>query len=330
MASLFGVIAPWNVDAFAPSPGGQQPRALERLQEFEDHPELLERQRAQQYGSDPPRYAEAGDTTAPATPTSARVPASKTRPNASFPWQQFRNQVARERSRIIHQEIHEHHRGRRQTLPFDPDLDLLANAENNIRGDWLRQGIWKLEWGPAWSKDSGRSLSNSWGTSFTDGDKPLPFDRWGHERSDPATPPLRDLASFTSPRTLFAARSRSRSPPRQKSRTTTGKATASLNASASQPIHQFRYQTIKEAQWLRDEPRYERSSPDEIEVQAYLDVKDAWKEWGIWMPNWGPIPGLAWAHEHYGKGSESPDGEADAAANGDEVDDEQQRGSVEM
>src|SRR5437773_8856950 len=63
----------------------------------------------------------------------------------SSPYFQFRQQWWRERDRILHQ-LGKERVGRRQTLPFDPELDLNTNAQNNVRNRWKEQGIWKDEW----------------------------------------------------------------------------------------------------------------------------------------------------------------------------------------
>jgi hypothetical protein len=79
-------------------------------------------------------------------------------------------------------------------------------------------------------------------------------------------------------------------------------------SAASRPSEQFRYQIIKEMQWLTDEPQYQQWSTHEIEGQAYLSVKHTWKGWKIWDEGWGPIPGSTWPHENQGKGPEATHG----------------------
>ncbi|KAI9886417.1 MAG: hypothetical protein M1823_001806 [Watsoniomyces obsoletus] len=319
------------------------PRALERLQAFEDDPELLEQHRARRYSSDPPPYSQLASTTVPATPAPESRPVYETVEEESFPWQQFRNQVRQECDRLIHQSL-PRLRWRRETLPFDRDLEYMTNAQNNIRSDWVKQGIWKVEWGFAWPKNAGNNNDNRRPPPRQQPPHPPPGSRWGHEEPDtpiplweptaappPPSPPLRNL--FGSP--PQTRRKRRPSPRRSVATTdagptavgttdvgttdagTTGGETMKFDKEASRPIRQFRYQWIKEVQWLTDEPRYQRSSTEDIEEQAYRNVRNTWKGWGIWMKEWGPDPDMEWAHEQARKRQELE--AANGSGGGDEV-----------
>ncbi|KAI9884796.1 MAG: hypothetical protein M1823_003407 [Watsoniomyces obsoletus] len=240
------------------------PRALQRIQAFEDGSQLLERQhRAQRYrpSSNPPPYSQVVSSTDRPAPH-ARL-SRPTIVSQSEPWCQFQHQAIEEYHRLIHQSLPRTQQ-RRQTLPFDRGLDFAKNAENNIRSDWIKQGIWKEEWGPAWPKDTVLSPPAA---SHLSTPRPWPLGRWGHEM-----PPLRTRSN------IF------------------GGATMKVNVEASRPCRQFGYQMIKEAKWLMDEEQCKGLSADEIEAKAYLNVRNTWKMWGIWMEEWGLVPCMEWPY----------------------------------
>lgn len=81
----------------------------------------------------------------------------------------------RERDRIYHQ-FRNKGSGRRQTLPFEhssPDL----SSENNIRAQWVEQGIWMDAWGQAWPPGEPKTR----GGRPTGG--PSPGMTWAHEEA---------------------------------------------------------------------------------------------------------------------------------------------------
>jgi hypothetical protein len=59
----------------------------------------------------------------------------------------------------------------RQTLPYDPNASLRANAEFNVQQRWWRLGMWRTDWGS-------RPLSPS-RAGIT-----VPLDMWAHELSN--------------------------------------------------------------------------------------------------------------------------------------------------
>ncbi|KAL8722086.1 MAG: hypothetical protein Q9225_001373 [Loekoesia sp. 1 TL-2023] len=281
--------------------------AFERLQSLEGDPELLARERSQRYSGDPPSYSNAASTTEPSTPIRLErhiFPALV--PHESLPSQQFQNQAIREKDQILRQ-IGIEYRPRNQTLHFDEELDFRANAENNVRNDWVKQRIWKAEWGPAWLKGADPG-DNRWFYSSQRTPGPSPFGLWSHEIEQELLPPSPEPTP-ESPQNLFAPQKPRVAPKRE----TVG---PEIRVSASRPTNQFRYQVAKETRWLTDEPRYQNASVDEIEAQAYTNVKNAWKRWRIWMEEWGPIPGSAWAHEKPRKSPETHGGEADTTNHG--------------
>ena len=169
------------------------PQVIEALSRLEAEPDQLAHEMDHRFNEPPPPYSESGETTQPSTPLPPGPPVvdkwyqrclREQAGDKSRPYGQFESQAKRERLRLIDQ-LSSGCR-RRQTLPFDSSLDLLANAENNVRSRWVEQGIWGEEWGPPWPKGSNPMDSRHWVFKGK-----APFHRatatshWGHEENEP-------------------------------------------------------------------------------------------------------------------------------------------------
>lgn len=256
-------------------------RVFETMRIPEQSPELLANQLSQRFSGDPPPYSEAVSTTEPSTPVHYVAPTIDI--YESFPRNQFCNQVQRETDRLFHQICHERS-GRRQTLPCKTGPDLMANAENNIRDEWVEQRIWRTTWGPAWPKNALPS-DNKWQWSGKAPKGPDPFGCWAHEvRPKPlapaASPPSRPKPKS---RSLFGWQMPEEPSPEPELHPSAANVAGGLDASyepkpsASRPLEQFRYQVMKELRWLADESKFRALSADEMEARAYTDVKNTWE-----------------------------------------------------
>lgn len=210
----------------------------------------------------------------------------------STPSGQFDNEVDRERDLIIAQEMLMPHE-KKELIPFDISSDFLANAQNYVRSNWVKEGIWREEWGPPRPSD--------WG--FYSITHPRPTGRWSHEKQPKPVPPSHESAS--QPKTTFPMFGWT-----PKKNEAILDVTAAVQPEApieldapSRPINRFRSLVAREVEWLRvypkDFPNVSKKSDDELEAEAYTNIKNFWKECKIWRKHWGPIPGPVWAHEDF-------------------------------
>lgn len=345
------------------------PRVVEALQQLQDNPDLLARERDRRYNQDPPPYPGSGESTELDTPSAAPDAPDESyerekRREAhykSVPGIQFRSQARREQERLDHQ-ISTERFGRRQTLPWDGSVDLRANAENNVRRRWVEQGIWGEEWGPAWPPGSRPMVATGtggggpfWGAFSCAVSDARPGSRWGHEEYPDLDPEpeqqqqqQQEGEGDEENRPLFGNHPPPPKPPTKPSRpvkyirtlfgrvpkTANPRPTVS-NPKASRPYEQFKYQMAKERQWLRDEGFHQalmnRADLPRVNLDemAFESVKNNWKQDGVWNPQWGDVPGPKWTHED--PCPEEEDFESPAASEGDleDEEDEQQQGGVD-
>ncbi|CAG9986382.1 unnamed protein product [Clonostachys byssicola] len=203
---------------------------------------------------------------------------------ASYPADQFIDQKIEEMKRI-----EEASRNQADSVPIGRSFDHLA--WENVKARWVEQGIWNEKWTDLYS-----------------------MVRWKHEE------PLEldsesedDSAAEGEPRRLLRERERE----------------------ASRPFHQFVYQVSKERERIQDEMnsptprlidlnrtcrstadyylhvwtpkrrplgdqndgRVTDESPHDINMAAYVRVKDTWTKRGIWNEKWDILPGMSWKHE---------------------------------
>ncbi|OAX83522.1 hypothetical protein ACJ72_02116 [Emergomyces africanus] len=264
--------------------GNALPQIIDALQRLQNDPELLARER-EQYLDSPPPYS-SGETTQPPSPPRPPRPLSERerrwqreeeRRN-STPGRQFRYQWRREYDLLIEQ-IDRRTERRKYTLPFNRELDLMENAQNNVKNRWIEQGIWNDKW-----------------TFFTFGP------HWKHEEppEPPPAPAAKSQSRSPSPvMPIFGRRSPER-PERPKSQeppivyTEEQLASHERETAASRPYHQFLFQMSKEREWIEDELY---SHVLDIDAKAYENVKNRWIKQKIWNPKWGDMPGMTWIHE---------------------------------
>lgn len=221
----------------------------------------------------------------------------------SLPFMQFMSQAARERQRLDHQSALRL-QGRRQTLPWDVTIGPQGSAENNIRRSWMNQGIWAMEWGPAWPEHADVLFSQDRpepgeereipGHPFmdlrweVDVFKPFP-NSWGHEKPEEVT--AEALISF---------RSAQMAPP------DLGPPEKLIpqvpEPGASTPAAQFESQVVKERDWIRDEMDFQNNGEQvDLDARARESVRESWILDGIWRPEWdqnaGGKPFGRWIHE---------------------------------
>jgi hypothetical protein len=305
------------------------PQVVEVLQQLENDPQLLARDRDQRFDEPPPPYSESGESTQIPTPRTPVVDESyerEKRRSARYqytPLNQFKNQARQERERLEHQLSNERF-GRKQTLPWDGPSDLRANSENNDRSRWVEQGIWGDNWGPAWPKNSHPMSTWARPDGPFVGGTTLPRLTSGPALAGAMRSPTRsrnrnqhrihqgenqrrskasDLAIFgpavgqpkwpKSPRPIKIIQTMFGSTPVYPIPVPTVP-----NPEASRLYHQFLYQISKEREWIRDEANYERSgSAIDFDAAAYRAVKNHWIKDEIWNPTWGELPGMTWIHE---------------------------------
>lgn len=280
------------------SPTGRQggmPQVIAALQQLQNDEDRLAQERRQRYESPPP-YSETGETTDSlgGSPPTYDAEVSEDYINERFeeferqfygakstPYVQFRAQADRESDRLAGDDYW------LQTLGYDYSLDLRANAENNVRNRWIKQGIWADVWGPAWPKGSkacvmlGRGdgpFSHTYRKNMTD----ACINVWGHHivaNPEPAQAPAQRPNIWPTTQSPSATIIRPVKTPKV------------LDPEASRPCHQFNFQVAREREWLTPE-----GSVD-LDALAYEIVKNNWKEDGIWDETWGETPGHLWSHE---------------------------------
>ena len=250
------------------------PQVLAALQILQEDPERFARER-RQYSQSPPPYS-SGETTQPPSPPAPlsevdrRMKRRRERLQAT-PGSQFDYQWRRERERIIEQ-IDRRRERRKETLPYNRNLDFTQNARENVKRRWMEQGIWNSKW-----------------TTYTVGA------HWKHEE-DPTSSP-EPSPGPESPTTMIFGKCVSKSPEMSERIlvvTAEQQAAHERETAASRPYHQFVYQISKEREWLEDE-MYD--GVVDFDREAYKNVKNSWIKQKIWNPKWDDIPGRTWIHE---------------------------------
>jgi len=185
----------------------------------------------------------------------------------------FKLLAGRERKRLIYQ-LRGRESGRRQTLYTDDAQDLDGNSENNIRQCWISQGIWKEEWGNAWTAVEDRV--KGWHPHGFQGPYIAPNARWQHEQPEGMISNDLDMQTKAPDATYD---------------------TQTSSIDASRPLHQFKFLVSRERDWLVDELAWKGQKNDNIDAAAYQAVKVIWQEASLWQSLWEDLPGLWWAHE---------------------------------
>ena len=249
------------------------PQINDVLQRLQENPEALAQRR--QYSDSPPPYP-SGETTQPPSP--APLPSENDRRiqrrnerNQSRPYLQYDYQWGAERERIIEQ-ISRRRERRKETLPYDRNLDFNTNAKNNVKNRWIEQGIWNDKW-----------------TGYPGGS-------WKHE--DPPEPePQQPTKPRRSTMIAFGHIDESKLE-RPKVVSKKQRAAHERETAASRPYHQFRYQNSKEREWIEDDTwGNEFNGAVDVDAIAYKNIKNSWIKQKIWNPRWGDMPGMTWMHE---------------------------------
>ncbi|KAH7017747.1 hypothetical protein EDB80DRAFT_874440 [Ilyonectria destructans] len=204
-------------------------------------------------------------------------PTSRPIASRSFPSEQFEYEVRRELSRLQNRarSVNEA-RGLPTELPHSVIASYRTSAQDNIRLDWAKEGIWREEWSTPLPLDAPLAHRQSNSRLILQ-----PTGPWSHESSYKRLKPTRPL--------LYGE-------PSEKEEVVQDSTTV-VAPEASRPVNRFRYLVTKEVKWLKSCPKYQTTSHDEIESIAYLAIKSFWKQCGVWVEEWGPIPGQKWAHE---------------------------------
>ncbi|KAK3190714.1 hypothetical protein K4F52_003405 [Lecanicillium sp. MT-2017a] len=281
-------------------PPGQFPGLESALAALADNPESLDRARSR-FSDSPPSYRSQESTAFPSPELSSEEEHERMkwdliqRHSASLPREQFTLQVRTEYERI---KQHSAWRGK----PMPEGMDMYSFAEKTVIEDWRRQGICRRGWRH---------------TCVCDG-------RWKHEE------PL-DLDSDTE-ETLymdnmlgFRPTGRAGIPDAMACASTHFQALRKHNSEMSRPYHQFLWQVALERQFLtfklrQPEPRWSFSRtgeplftlpqpntedleeslstlPPDLNTIAYENVRDRWIDQGLYLEEWGALPGFTWLHE---------------------------------
>ncbi|KAL7619585.1 hypothetical protein AAE478_010126 [Parahypoxylon ruwenzoriense] len=135
---------------------------------------------------------------------------------------------------------------------------LYDEAVEEVKAQWVDQGIWKKSW------------------NKTD-DGPCAGELWKHED------PLSEAPTQNGPDSRFQPK---------------WQAELIREREASRPIHQFFYQVTKQQERLSARDNGDLSvCASDISTQAYEMVRASWIARGIWEDDWGVLPGLTWRHE---------------------------------
>lgn len=164
-------------------------------------------------------------------------------------------------------------------VKFDRALDLVANADNNVRADWQARGIWVEEWGAAWPPES-NPMSNYW--------------RWD-EKHYKLGPSVKGDWNRARSRMSRAARGRLTTLYTNTSAQNTHlldiqAALAEDYTDFTRPFRQFCWQVAREAVSELDE------SVQDVSV-VWERVERQWRDAKLWPEEWGSRPGSRWLYE---------------------------------
>ena len=199
---------------------------------------------------------------------------------ASLPATQFDAQTREERQRI---EL------ARERVGVGSSPLILAGCR--VREQWIEQGIWDDRWYKANVEKHGDKVRNA----------PLFEARWMHEM------PLEDDTETNDYSPIgfqFSVGRKRQKSPEEAQQSAERRAESLRRRELSRPIHQFNYQVSRERDRLLEEASHEtenrdpvKECPPDIDTQAYTTVKDKWVSAGLWVEDWGTMPGMSWFHE---------------------------------
>lgn len=265
-------------------------QAHRALAELAEDPEQFDQDRERRFSESPPSYrSRSGTTTQPESPVpvnealdnyNARIDKLYEDWQASLPVNQFDAQRREEAQRIEQA---------RQPVGVGNSPDSLA--ADRVRERWIEQGIWDHKWYEANIERFGDKVQNV----------PLMGARWMHEV------PLNDESDTEDCSTTefqFGAKRKRQKTDEETRQSAQRRAERLRRRELSRPIHQFNYQVSQERDRLLDERSHESGQDDpvqnfapDINTQAYTLVKDKWMSAGLWIDEWGILPGMSWLHE---------------------------------
>jgi hypothetical protein len=94
---------------------------------------------------------------------------------ASTPYGMFRAEAREEVARMLSDLYSGSRLSPNTALPFEAGFPLSHRAANRVRSRWIKQGIWKEEWGPPWG-------TNSSNIEHPRGPRIHVYSTWGHEK----------------------------------------------------------------------------------------------------------------------------------------------------
>ncbi|OAQ65929.1 hypothetical protein VFPPC_07555 [Pochonia chlamydosporia 170] len=188
----------------------------------------------------------------------------------SLPYQQWMDQVALERERIM-EDVQKH-----------PDKYVGCYyhtiINNNVKKSWLDQGIWRKRWRHG-----------------------IPWGCWRHEEpsesdseADVEHDPLPGFNLFMPSPQQPDAQRRQQTDEQRESR----KRKRQKLVNASRPFNQFNYQVARESERLEAQSKTSVVLGNlDVNTVAYQNVKKDWKRRNIWDNEWDILPGASWKHE---------------------------------
>ncbi|EEH11564.1 hypothetical protein HCBG_01019 [Histoplasma capsulatum G186AR] len=197
---------------------------------------------------------------------------------ASSPYEQFTAQWKAEVNRITDAAMN-----RTEHVPIG--ISFYSLAQESVKKRWIEQGIWNDKW-------NGRTT--------------LASTKWKHEEPEESDSES-DTDRPVTPQSRFSFFPTEPKPRRQKSDQekqliAERRAALKREREASRPFHQFVYQVLKESELIQGKTGGEgvtapATTADDINTQAYENIKSTWVRRGIWDIKWGILPGMNWKHE---------------------------------
>ncbi|MCJ1335139.1 hypothetical protein MMC09_000405 [Bachmanniomyces sp. S44760] len=272
-------------------------RSIELLASLEEEDPLEFDRSRRQYSEPPPPYTSM-ESSKPGNlePSSERQEVYKSinRGHSDVYWQ------------FLHQEKDEENRLRdarsRGELGNGP-YNFKKVAQDIVKKRWIEQGIWNSKWGQlmgaCWKHEEPLELeSESESASESDSELEDPPGLFGVRRKKPKPPKPRHSKSDAAKREIAERRII-----RERER------------EASRPHQQFEFQVAQERKSIEDDFKSQNVTENgdsenvDINLQAYLNVKNRWIMRGIWSSTWGNLPGNSWMHEKHSHLTDSHSGE---------------------
>ncbi|KAJ2970359.1 hypothetical protein NUW58_g9723 [Xylaria curta] len=201
---------------------------------------------------------------------------------ASLPYNQLEVEVLEESKRISEGV-------EKKTYNAPVGKDFIAIAQENVEERWANRGIWNNKW------ERGSGVVWRWKHEEPP-DVPTP--KAELEQQSPTCRPL-SPAIMETPNPYLSAREcdeelqknneiHERERERERER------------DVSRPFHQFFYQVSEARERIQQQPgasKEDATYSADVNTTAYVEVKKAWINRGIWDRKWSIVPGMSWKHE---------------------------------